>query len=113
MSHHGSWFPSQTAHFGENLVLIWLPFWLGMMYWMHADPLPAAEAAFWASFLAAGLAEGKSIGNRVRMKEGVTVFDEANVGDLIDFGVHVAGGGFGLAIVWALPTIVDLARRLL
>lgn len=105
MTRHGSWWPSQAAHFGENLVLIWLPFWLGMMYWMHADPLPAAEAAFWTSTLAAALAEGKSIGNRVRYRASVNIVDEAHLGDLIDFAFHVAGGGFGLLLVYLLSLI--------
>lgn len=105
MSDHESWWPSQAAHFVENLVLIWLPFWGGVMYYLGVDPLPAAETAFWASTLAAFLAEGKSIGNRALERPGVGVIDEANVGDLIDFCVHVAGGGFGLAVVWAAPIV--------
>lgn len=113
MSYHGSWWPSQAAHFAENLVLIWAPFWLGMMLWMHADPLPAAEAAFWASALAAALAEGKSIGNRAREREGVTVFHEAQLGDALDFAVHMAGGGFGLLVIYLAPFLEDLVRWLL
>lgn len=101
MTHHGSWYPSQTAHAVENFA-IWLASFL--LFWYAGLSVQAAAwLGAWTGLMAATLAEGKSIGNRVRVNKRVSVLSAVNRGDVLDFAVHNVGSLVPVAIVELVP----------
>lgn len=103
MTNHGSWYPSQTAHFAESFA-IWFLSWMLAMWAFHMDVAPAGWAATWVVFCANTLAEGKSIGNRMRRtRRGV--FHEVHYGDWIDYVVHSLGWMLPMTIIYGLPVL--------